>query len=219
MSKKLTHVHHLGAEASYGLGASEPIPRRLGKQVAETSGFVIGFVGFAGTDRPGPFASLLVLMRARLRPRATIEYSASTTRRNASDVLPQSTMSTRNGKSACVKAARKSAIRATVSGLSVISARSRSEVSRAFQATREPKARTSRAGTCSRRMRRIVAKSAGRMSIGVTGCASEVLAGETARRAGTRRSPTPSLQLGRRRRCGRSCSAAPGNGRTAGPRE
>ena len=115
-------------------------------------------------------------------PAAMATCSRAMTLLKSSEVFAQSTRSTRKGRSDSVNAARRSAICATVSGSSVISPRSRSEVSRAFQATRDPKARTSTAGTWSRRMSRTASRSAGRMSIGVTGYASEALGGGNARR-------------------------------------
>ena len=94
--------------------------------------------------------------------------SFSITLRKSRDAFAQSTISTRNGRSAPVKAAFRAAMRAASSGSPVIKARSRSEVSRAVPDRREPKARASIPGACSRRMRRTVSRSAGATSTGCT---------------------------------------------------
>ena len=103
-------------------------------------------------------------------PSAIVTDSRSITFRKFSDVVAQSMKSTRKGRSDSSKASLISATRRRSNGSVVISARSRSEVSRAVQGTdtRDPNARTSRSGTCFCKIRRTVSRSPGLMSIGFT---------------------------------------------------
>ena len=106
--------------------------------------------------------------RSEVDPFLSTIQSFSITVRKFSETLAQSEMSTRTGKSDLVNAVRNDARRSMLKGSAVINARSRSEVSRAVQDTREPKARTSISGTCSCKIFRTVSNSAGAMSIGFT---------------------------------------------------
>src|SRR6056297_3984530 len=69
--------------------------------------------------------------------------------RNSGDIAAQSTISTLNARSASSNAAVNSALSTRGKGASVIITRSRSEYFLALPVTREPKAQTEYAGTCS----------------------------------------------------------------------